>query len=53
MISDYYNLDDIGFIGVQEEKSPASKKYYDTRTARIFKAAMATRPAPKKILKKI
>ncbi|PWV51649.1 hypothetical protein [Chitinophaga sp. S165] len=49
----YYKLDEIGFIGVQEEKSAASKKYHDDRTARIFKAAKATKPAAKKILKKV
>jgi hypothetical protein len=50
----YYALDEIGFIGVQEEKSLASKKYHDNRTARIFKAAKASKPAPsKKMLKKI
>ncbi len=49
----YYKLDEIGFIGVQEEKSPASKKYHDNRTARIFKAAKSTKPSAKKILKKV
>lgn len=37
-INKYYALDDIGFIGVQEYKSPASKKYHDRKTAKIVKA---------------
>lgn len=40
---DYYKLDEIGFIGVQEEKSVVSKKYHDNRTAQIFKAAKAVK----------
>ncbi|SHN39942.1 hypothetical protein [Chitinophaga sp. CF418] len=50
----YYKLDEIGFIGVQEERSEASKKYHDNRTARIFKAAKAVKSAKsKKTLKQI
>jgi len=49
----YYKLDEIGFIGVQEERSKASEKYHDNRTARIFKAAKATASTKsKKTLKK-
>ena len=42
---DYYKLDEIGFIGVQEEKSLASKKYHDNKTAQIFKAAKVVKHA--------
>ncbi|SDH44596.1 hypothetical protein [Chitinophaga filiformis] len=52
--NNYYRLDEIGFIGVQEERFPASKKYHDNRTARIFKAAKAVKSAKsKKTLKKV
>lgn len=51
---DYYKLDEIGFIGIQEKKNLASKKYHDNKTAQIFEAAKVAKHAQlKKDSKKI
>jgi hypothetical protein len=41
----YYILDEIGFIGTQEQQSPAVREYHARKTAEIFKAAKANNAA--------
>jgi hypothetical protein len=41
----YYELDEIGFIGTQEQQSPAIKAFYDRKTVEAFKAAKANNAA--------
>jgi|GEM_PF-1014778 hypothetical protein len=38
----YHKLDDIGFVGRQEQKSPASKSYHARKTAAVFQAVRSS-----------
>jgi hypothetical protein len=41
----YEKLDDIGIVGVQEQKSEASRKYQQRKTGEIFRRARAATKA--------
>jgi hypothetical protein len=43
----YYQLDEIGRIGSQEEISDASRKYHKKKTGEIFRQARAARLSSK------
>jgi hypothetical protein len=38
----YHKLDEIGYVGKQEEKSAASQKYHSRKTSEIFQAPKKT-----------
>ena len=48
----YYKLDDVGFIGKQEKKSPSSESYHTKKSGEVFRQARsASSKQPKQYLK--
>ncbi len=39
----YEKLDEIGLLGLQEKKSPASQKYHRLKTGEVFRRARAAK----------
>jgi hypothetical protein len=50
---DYYKLDDLGYVGKQEEKPVASQKYHTNKTSEIFREAQKSSQIKKKLRNKV